>query len=359
MSGIAISLRFSATTRSRCCLTSLRYRLFSQQRTYALSRFPSRPVGPGRTRPDEPFNTESSGRISQEESPLWQASQSIAGGNGYSIEGLKRLVSNDLLVIERQIEMLNIFIGFEQTNKYAIRNAEGVPVGFIAEEPGGFLTSINRQLFATHRPFRALIMDTEGNPILWLRRPFAWINSRMYVQHPPDLQETAEDGTPVLDTLAEVQQVWHPLRRRYDLFLRENFKKRILSLASEPQPEPQPGSAVFNQFAKVDSPFLAWSFSLEDANGEEVAFISREWKGFGRELFTDTGEYYICFGPRSGLPSFGDGDSLQHRQTVLRNLSIDERALILALAVNIDCDYFSRHSGRHGGFFMLPGWDWE
>ncbi|EEB94755.1 hypothetical protein MPER_06381 [Moniliophthora perniciosa FA553] len=74
--------------------------------------------------------------------------------------------------------------------------------------------------------------------------------------------------------------------------------------------------------------------------------------------FAFQGEYYICFGPRSGLPSFGDGASL-HRQTVLRNLSIDERALILALAVNIDCDYFSRHSGHHGGFFMLPGWDGE
>lgn len=26
----------------------------------------------------------------------------------------------------------------------------------------------SRQLFRTHRPFRALVMDTEGSPILWV-----------------------------------------------------------------------------------------------------------------------------------------------------------------------------------------------
>ena len=49
-----------------------------------------------------------------------------------------------------------------------------------------------------------------------IRRPFSWINSRMFVQRPRDIPE----GELVLDTFAEVQQEWHPWRRRYDLFLR-------------------------------------------------------------------------------------------------------------------------------------------
>jgi hypothetical protein len=65
--------------------------------------------------------------------------------------------------------MLNIFIGFEQTNKYAIESESGEPLGYIAEEPRGLLSSLSRQVLRTHRPFRALIMDTEGNPILWVR----------------------------------------------------------------------------------------------------------------------------------------------------------------------------------------------
>ena len=154
--------------------------------------------------------------------------------------------------------MLNIFVGFEQSNRYVISahprsfsvlyppidysivaNENEDVLGYIAEEPRGLLSMFSRQLFRTHRPFRALVMDRFGSPILWvsttfssqfvcfcihlraqLRRPFSWINSRMFVQKlHEDALYTAE-GEPVLDTFAEVQQRWHLWRRRYDLFLR-------------------------------------------------------------------------------------------------------------------------------------------
>lgn len=81
-------------------------------------------------------------------------------------------------------------------------------------------------------------MDRFGDPILWvslplptcsrhphgtqgqLRRPFAWINSRMFVQRLHDFNQYTHEGEPVLDTFAEVQQRWHLWCRRYDLFLR-------------------------------------------------------------------------------------------------------------------------------------------
>lgn len=43
------------------------------------------------------------------------------------------------------------------------------PLGYIAEEPRGFLAMFARQLFRTHRPFQALVMDIEGSPVLWVR----------------------------------------------------------------------------------------------------------------------------------------------------------------------------------------------
>lgn len=42
----------------------------------------------------------------------------------------------------------------------------------------------------------------------------------MYVQRLKDFSEYTPGGEPVLDTFAEVQQVWHPWRRRYNLFIR-------------------------------------------------------------------------------------------------------------------------------------------
>jgi len=42
-------------------------------------------------------------------------------------------------------------------------------VGYIVEESQGFLKAMSRQLFATHRPFKAIIMDAQGTPVLWVR----------------------------------------------------------------------------------------------------------------------------------------------------------------------------------------------
>ncbi|KIK63604.1 hypothetical protein GYMLUDRAFT_40653 [Collybiopsis luxurians FD-317 M1] len=330
-------------------------------RSYAISRFPgrSRPVGAGRrtspaSRP-QASNDEQEPQLdsSVNESPLWNAAESLDATG--SEAGLGRLLlANDTLVVERQIEMMNIFIGFEQTNKYSISNSVGEQVGFIAEEPGSFLSAFSRQIFATHRPFKALVMDPSGTPILFVRRPFAWINSRMYVQRPNPGQEVAQapsSNEAVLDTFAEVQQIWHPFRRRYDLFMRES-PKRILSLASDPQPEPELDSNTFNQIGKVDAPFLAWDFSIHDAAEREIAFISRNFRGFGREIFTDTGQYLLHFGPRPQVDATGN---LLY-PTEKFSLNLEQRALILALAVNIDFDYFSRHSGGPG-FFHFATWD--
>ncbi|KAJ3923304.1 Scramblase-domain-containing protein [Lentinula edodes] len=295
------------------------------------------------------------------DSPLWEAGESLDASG--SAEGLERLLANDSLIVERQIEMLNVFIGFEQTNKYTISNSAGEQVGFIAEEPGGFLSSFNRQIFATHRPFKALVMDSSGTPILWVRRPFAWINSRMYVQRPTPGQEVSESV--LLDTFGEVQQIWHPFRRRYDL----DSPKRILSLSSDPQPEPELDTNTFSQIATVDAPFLAWDFSVLDAAAREMTFISRSFRGLGREtqarsafsllclcsmeLIDLLGKYLLHFGPRRSEVD-ATGNMLYSTQPPL--LSLEQRALFLALAVNIDFDYFSRHSGGHG-FFHFGVWD--
>lgn len=67
--------------------------------------------------------------------------------------------------------------------------------------------------------------------------------------------------------------------------------ERILSKASEPQPEPEPDR--FTQVAKIDEGFWAWHFTLRGSRHEELASISRAFRGLGREMFTDTGKLPI------------------------------------------------------------------
>ena len=135
------------------------FRLFAPpfhatRRTYALSRFPKRTAGVGRRRQhvekDSSLKNPSRSRPvredvphedrpSSETSPLWQ--ESARPINGDPAEGLRHLLmSHESLIVTRsafcasrtagkrdltsiahsQIEMLNIFIGFEQANKYTI-----------------------------------------------------------------------------------------------------------------------------------------------------------------------------------------------------------------------------------------------
>ena len=47
-------------------------------------------------------------------------------------------------------------------------NESGEVLGFIVEESHSLLSVMARQAFATHRPFRAIIMDAEGSPMLWV-----------------------------------------------------------------------------------------------------------------------------------------------------------------------------------------------
>lgn len=60
--------------------------------------------------------------------------------------------------------------------------------------------------------------------------------------------------------------------------------RRLLSVYGEAAPEVQLEPPTYTQFAKVDSGFLSWNFPLFDSAGKEIAFVSRAFRGFGREV---------------------------------------------------------------------------
>ncbi|KAI8822532.1 Scramblase-domain-containing protein [Fimicolochytrium jonesii] len=214
------------------------------------------------------------------------------------------LLSNPALVVTRQIELLNVIIGFEQGNKYKVTDSNGKDVGFIAEEETSFGGTISRQLLRTRRPFKAIVTDMQGNVVLKVERPMKWLlNSTITITDEND------------NHIGEVKQVWHPWRRKYDLFLKQK------------------------QVAYIDEGFLAWDFQIRAADGSVMAAVNRNFSGFAREIFTDTGAYAIHM------------DDATHTHD---GLSLDVRALLLSCAINIDIDYFSRHSGHGAGFMPIP-----
>ncbi|KAF9337165.1 hypothetical protein BG006_006042 [Podila minutissima] len=285
-----------------------------------------------------------------------------------------KVLSQPALIMTRQIEMMNVLVGFEQANKYAIVDPAGNPIGYIAEEDTTFVKAMSRQMLRTHRPFKASVLDLEGNEILKIHRPFAFINSRIMISTPDDR------------LIGEVQQEWHLIRRRYNLFTVEQPDPTeydvVDTTATALTNEKAKGDAKsLNrvQFAHIDGGFLALDFDMQDEQGQKMASVNRNFVGFARELFTDSGQYALRFdaaviqdlqqeqglGATPTTPNSEKG--LQQAQEIQANkdekalaqlvdrggLTLDQRAIMLACAVSIDFDYFSRHSGN-GGIMPFP-----
>lgn len=173
--------------------------------------------------------------------------------------------------------------------------------------------------------------------------------------------------------IGEAHQKWAPLRRKYNLFLlhenpnseinmgtqslplsgTEFSKSQQLQLTRSPQDE---SLGEFCQFAYVDEPFLSWDFSLLTADKQLIGSVNRNFSGFAREIFTDTGVYAL----RMDSASLAEEHSRRHllsqtNQTTVpaydekrTGMTLDQRAVMLAAAVSIDFDYFSRHTNTSG-----------
>ncbi|QCD88847.1 altered inheritance rate of mitochondria protein 25 [Vigna unguiculata] len=216
------------------------------------------------------------------------------------------LLARSNLLITRDIEWANLVMGFEQENRYAIVDAcyPQSPVGYIREQSNVVI----RQLLRLRRPFVAHITDGLGTELFRVRRPFWWITSSIYAE---------VDGQEV----GVVHRRWHLWRRIYDLYLGNK------------------------QFAVVENPGLwNWTFTLKDINGEVLAQIDRDWRGFGFEILTDAGQYVIRFGSSDPSSKIGLANAIEDLE-VSRTLTLAERAVTVALAISLDNDYFSRHGG--------------
>ena len=119
-------------------------------------------------------------------------------------------------------------------------------------------------------------------------------------------------------------------------------------------------TGTYDQFAYVDERFLSWDFSLLSSSNKLIGSVNRNFAGFGREIFTNTGVYALRMDaaglaeePNHLISSTGASETIYGQSG--GGMSLDQRAIMLATAVSIDFDYFSRQrGGAFGG--MFPFW---
>ncbi|EME82034.1 uncharacterized protein MYCFIDRAFT_165226 [Pseudocercospora fijiensis CIRAD86] len=312
------------------------------------------------------------------------------------------ILGNSSLVIQRQIEVMNLLMGFEQANRYIIMDGQGQTMGYIAEQDHGFGRAMARQFARTHRSFTTYIFDRNEREVLRIHRPFAWINSRIRIYDPvpeggygelatsTDLQGLSANSvvnpgqqaqvSPLkleeMRIIGEAQQQWAPLRRKYNLKsyrplepARDHGTPRLESgekatndtkalTVTESGTNENAIEAGMVQFAHVNEPFLSWDFTLRDESQNTIGSVNRNFAGLAREIFTDTGVYALRMdsaAQSSALETAG-GEEVARYEREATAMTLDQRAVMLATAVSIDFDYFSRHSHAGSGGFMPIFW---
>ena len=76
------------------------------------------------------------------------------------------ILSNSAIVVTRQLELMNVMMGFEQANKYVIMDPKGGHIGYMAERELGMGNMMARQMFTTHRSFTTHVFDRHGKEVL-------------------------------------------------------------------------------------------------------------------------------------------------------------------------------------------------
>ena len=77
-----------------------------------------------------------------------------------------KILANSAIVVQRQLEMMNIMLGFEQANRYTIMDPQGNHLGYMAEQELGMGNMMARQWFRTHRSFTTHVFDREMKEVL-------------------------------------------------------------------------------------------------------------------------------------------------------------------------------------------------
>ncbi|KAK6148499.1 hypothetical protein DH2020_019411 [Rehmannia glutinosa] len=248
-------------------------------------------------------------------------SQSVTGTlEPISLEESKvaPLLARSNLLITRDIEWANLVLGFEQLKAWC------PVIILILIAKFGMLYEV-----ALINCFKKFVEVRGSSSVVYLcydemYSSFLEVQENRYaivdVCYPQAVCFIREQSNVIArQEIGVVHRRWHLWRRIYDLYLGNK------------------------QFAVVENPgFWNWTFTLKDIDGNVLAEIDRDWRGFGFEIFTDAGQYVIRFG--SADSGVGPATGVQELN-VTRSLTLSERAVAVALAVSLDNDYFSRHGG--------------
>lgn len=114
------------------------------------------------------------------------------------------LFTEPVVEVKQMVEGLELVTDFEGRNKYKFFTPKGMPLAHAEEEDTGFAGAVLRNLLKLGRPFNMGISVLNTPEIIWLKRRFEFILSRI---------DVSEEDT----VIGTVKQRFSLFKRKYDL----------------------------------------------------------------------------------------------------------------------------------------------
>lgn len=236
----------------------------AQQAPYPYpAQFQQAPYYPGSTH--QPFPPP----IQQQPPPSIQG----AGFNWYQNTNFQSYLTNASAIhVEQKVELLEAITGWEQENKYTVKDHAGNKMFYAAEDSN----LCARQFLSSSRPFSMTIKDRQGATILMFDRGIACDCCCGLLC--PDVIDVRLPSGPILGS---VKQNLGFTCCFPSFSIRDSTERTHLTLEGPCLPMACCGGRV--------------QFKLKTPTGASVGVISKEWGGLVREYFTDADSFYMSF----------------------------------------------------------------
>jgi len=95
---------------------------------------------------------------------------------------LKDMLMQNAIVVNQEVELTNVLLGFDKGNKYSLHAPNGQRIGQSAEVSNGLGGFIFRQLFNNMRSADIKIFGNNGAELAEMKKPFKFIFSEIAVR---------------------------------------------------------------------------------------------------------------------------------------------------------------------------------
>lgn len=185
--------------------------------------------------------------------------------------GLEYLTMLDQLLVNQTVEMLEVFTGFETTNKYVIKNSIGQMVYYAREESDCCV----RNCCGPRRKLELRIVDNVSRQVIHIKRRFACQSCLC-----PCWLQKIEVSSPPGVAIGYVEQNWNPV-----------FPSFTVKDSSD-----EPVLTIKGPFWTSSCCCRDVKFRIMSANGSvKVGKIYKQWSGMAKETFTDADNFAITF----------------------------------------------------------------